>query len=277
MFKQYKDVLGNLGQYSKDVFKHGYVKMLFAHMKTWSKTSWMLIIANFIIQVLLAWQGFGTTSLAQTILGFLGANLSVMCVVGISNKAPIQGWFGATSAICIIASALLAHNFADATIQLGYLIFLDVFCILSPEWNNNVKVHKMGDYKQLKAYIEWVKYLSFFAIVWLISYYAYKNGINDPRPFLDSGTFSIGVTGALMEFNLLREQYIIWTLSSVLTIGLWVQTAMQGDANYALVASYSIFLLNDLWAFFSAKGWFRGDAIKEANETSALTSSPTNK
>lgn len=129
MFEQYKDVLSNFGQYSKDVFKHGYVKMLFAHMKTWSKTSWMLIIANFIIQVLLAWQGFGTTSLAQTILGFLGANLSVMCVVGISNKAPIQGWFGATSAICIIASALLAHNFADATIQLGYLIFLDLFCI----------------------------------------------------------------------------------------------------------------------------------------------------
>lgn len=261
MFSQYKDVLTNFSSYRKDIFKQGYVKMLFAHMKSWSKFSWGIIIANFIIQIILALQGWNTTSLAQTTLGFLGANLSVMCVVGISNKAPIQGWFGATSAICIIASAVLAHNYADATIQLGYLVFLDLFCILSPKWNNNVTVHKMS------SKLDWIKYLVFFAIVWVAGYYLYKGLLGDPRPFLDSGTFAAGVTGALMEFNLLREQYYVWTATSLITIALWLQTAIQGDANYALVASYSIFFLNDMWAFFSKKGWFRGQAVKEANSS----------
>ena len=259
MFNQYKDVLTHFGTYSKNVFRPGYVKMLFTHMKSWSRTGWILIALNFIIQIILAIQGWQSTSVIQTVLGFLGANLSVLCVVGISNKAPIQGWFGAISAICIIASAIIAHNFADATIQLGYLILLDIFCILSPDWNNNVTVHKM------KNAFEWIKYGIFFILVWVASYFLYKNGLSDPRPFLDSGTFSMGVVGALMEFNLLREQYVVWTLSSVLTIGLWLQTAIQGDANYALVASYSIFFLNDMWALFSTKGWFRGNAVKEAD------------
>lgn len=258
MFAQYKDVITHFGTYSKNVFKHGYFKMMVKHMGSWSKFSWGLIIANFAIQIVLAIQGWNNTTLPQTILGFLGANLSVLCVVGISNKAPIQGWFGATSAMCIIASALLAHNYADATIQFGYIIFLDLFCILSPEWNNNVTVKKM------KRVTEWFGYALLFAVTWAGGFWLYKNALNDPRPILDSATFAIGIVGSVMEFNLLREQYIVWTLTSIITLALWLQTAIQGDANFALVASYSVFLLNDLWAFFSKKGWFRGEAKIEA-------------
>lgn len=250
MFEQYKDVFTHLPQYSKNVFRKDYFKWLFGQMKSWGKMSWVLVIGNFIIQLILAAQGWNAVPVSHTIIGFLSANLSVLCVVGISNKAPIQGWFGLTSAIFIATNAFLAHNFADMTLQIFYIIFLDIFCILSPSWNDDVKVHEIGGLKGR------LKYIAFFFVAWGVIYFLYGL-INDPRLFLDSLTLAISLTGAIMEFNLLRQQFIFWILGSVITIALWLQTAIQGDANYALVASYMVFFLNDMYALFSTKGWFR--------------------
>jgi len=251
MFTQYKDVLTHLPEYSHNVFRKDYLSWVIKQMKSWSKFSYYLMGFNLLVQIYLAYEGWGRVSVAQTVLGFIGANLSVATVVGISNRAPVQGWFGATSAIAIAASGLLAGNFADATLQIGYLVFLDAFCILSPKWNNNVHIDKMH------SGTEWIKYIVFFFIAWGASYVFY-GWLHDPRILLDSATLAISVTGSLLEFNCKREQYWIWTISSVITLLLWIQTARMGDANYALVASYSIFFLNDMWAFFSKDGWFRG-------------------
>ena len=249
MFDQYKDVLTYLPQYSKNIFRPGYFSWLVGQMKNWSTFSWYLVAFNFIVQVVLMIQGWTSVPVSHSIIGFLSANLSVLCVVGISNKSAIQGWFGLTSAVFIALNAYLAHNFADMTLQIFYIIFLALFCILSPSWNDNVKVHSMGGVKG------WLKYLLLFVVLWGLIYYLYGL-INDPRLFLDSLTLAISLTAAVMEFNLLRQQYYLWTLGSIITIGLWLQTALQGAANYALVASYLVFLLNDLYAFFGNQGWF---------------------
>lgn len=254
MFAQYKDVLTNLSSYSKNVFRKGYFSWLFKQMTSWSKTSWALIIVSFFIQIVLGLQGLSTFGWGHTTISFLAANLSVLCVVGISNKAPIQGWFGLTSAVFIAINAFISHNFADMTLQIFYILFLDIFCILSPSWNDNVTVHDLGGLKG------WVKYLLFFVVIWGASYVFY-GFFNDPRLFLDSLTLAISLTGAIMEFNLLRQQYYAWMLGSIITIALWFTTALQGDANWALFASYLVFFLNDLIALFSKQGWFRNQKV----------------
>ena len=74
----------------------------------------------------------------------------------------------------------------------------------------------------------------------------------------------MAITGALLELNRKREQYYVFTLASVFTIALWVQTMLQGDGNFALIFSYSVFFLNDMYAFFSENSWFRGEVSKKA-------------
>lgn len=160
MFDQYKDVLTHLPQYSKNIFRPGYFSWLVGQMKNWSTFSWYLVAFNFIVQVVLMIQGWASVPVSHSIISFLSANLSVLCVVGISNKSAIQGWFGLTSAVFIALNAYLAHNFADMTLQIFYIIFLDLFCILSPSWNDNVKVHSMGGVKG------WLKYLLLFVVLW---------------------------------------------------------------------------------------------------------------
>ncbi|KRL07999.1 nicotinamide riboside transporter PnuC [Liquorilactobacillus hordei] len=249
MFSRYADVLSNLSVYSKNVFRKGYFSWLINQCKGWGKFSYGLILFNFVLQVISLLQSFSGSPLLS-VLSFIGGNLSVACVVGISNKSGIQGWLGATSAICIASVGFMAGNFATAWEQIGYLIFLDLFCILDPKWNDNIQAEKF------KNAFEWVKYIVFFVVAWGVIYYLFSL-TSDPRVFLDSMNLAMAITGSLLELNRKREQYFVWTISSVFTIALWTQTMLQGDGNFALIFSYSVFFLNDMYAFFSKKGWFR--------------------
>ena len=74
---------------------------------------------------------------------------------------------------------------------------------------------------------------------------------------MDSLNLAMAITGSLLELNLKREKFFVWTLASLFTIALWFQTMLQGDGNFALIFSYSVFFLNDMYALFSRKGWFR--------------------
>jgi nicotinamide mononucleotide transporter len=121
---------------------------------------------------------------------------------------------------------------------------------LDPKWNDNIQAEKF------EKSSEWLYYALFFAGAWVVFYYLFSM-TNDPRVFLDSLNLAMAVTGSLLELNRKREQYFVWTIASLFTIALWTQTMLQGDGNFSLIFSYSVFFLNDMYAFFSTRGWFR--------------------
>nr|WP_054757339.1 nicotinamide riboside transporter PnuC [Liquorilactobacillus satsumensis] len=250
MFDRYVDVLTNLPKYSKNVFRKNYFSWLFNQCRGWGRFSYGLLIFNFVLQVISLVQSFNAAPL-QSGLSFIGGNLSVACVIGISNRSGIQGWAGAFSAICIASVGFMAGNFATAWEQIGYLLFLDFFCILDPKWNDNIQAEKFENLR------EWLYYIIFFVLAWGGVIYYIFSLTSDPRVFLDSLNLAMAITGSLLELNRKREQYFVWTISSVFTIALWIQTMLQGDGNFALIFSYSVFFLNDMYAFFSTRGWFR--------------------
>lgn len=249
MFDRYRDVLTHLPEYSKNVLRSGYFPWLLSQCRGWGRFSYALLAFNFVLQVISLVQSFAQAPL-QSVVAFIGGNLSVACVIGISNRSGIQGWAGAVSAVCIATTGFMAGNFATAWEQIGYLVFLDLFCILDPKWNNDIKAEKF----EKKS--EWIGYLAFFCAAWAL-FYRLFGMTSDPRVALDSLNLAMAVTGSLLELNRKREQYYVWTISSVFTIALWTQTMIQGDGNFALIFSYGIFFLNDMYAFFSRKGWFK--------------------
>lgn len=139
------------------------------------KFSYALLTFNFVLQVISLVQSISQAPL-QSIIAFIGGNLSVACVIGISNRSGIQGWAGAISAICIATTGFMAGNFATAWEQIGYLLFLDLFCILDPKWNNDIQAEKF------ESWIEWLKYLIFFGAAWAVIYFIFSM-TSDPRVF----------------------------------------------------------------------------------------------
>ncbi|GAJ27000.1 NrdR-regulated deoxyribonucleotide transporter [Liquorilactobacillus sucicola DSM 21376 = JCM 15457] len=256
MFNRYVDVLTNLPSYSKNVFRKGYFSWLLHQCRGWGKFSYGLLVFNLVLQIFSLVQSFDVAPL-QSVISFIGGNLSVACVIGISNRSGIQGWAGAISAVCIASVGFMAGNYATAWEQIGYLLFLDFFCILDPKWNDNIQAEKF------ESWLEWIAYIVFFGFAWAVLYYIFSL-TSDPRVFLDSLNLAMAITGSLLELNRKREQYYVWTISSVFTIALWMQTMIQGDGNFALIFSYSVFFLNDMYAFFSVRGWFRSDTHTRA-------------
>ena len=98
MFDRYKDVLTHLSEYSHNVFRKGYFSWLLNQCRGWGKFSYALLTFNFVLQVISLVQSISQAPL-QSIIAFIGGNLSVACVIGISNRSGIQGWAGAISAI----------------------------------------------------------------------------------------------------------------------------------------------------------------------------------
>lgn len=176
MFDRYKDVLTHLSEYSHNVFRKGYFSWLLNQCRGWGKFSYALLTFNFVLQVISLVQSISQAPL-QSIIAFIGGNLSVACVIGISNRSGIQGWAGAISAICIATTGFMAGNFATAWEQIGYLLFLDLFCILDPKWNNDIQAEKF------ESWIEWLKYLIFFGAAWAVIYFIFSM-TSDPRVFL---------------------------------------------------------------------------------------------
>lgn len=187
MFERYQDVLTHLPEYSRNVFRKGYFKWLLNQCKGWGYFSYFLLAFNFVLQVISLVQSFSQTPV-QSLLAFVGGNLSVACVIGISNLSGIQGWCGAISAICIAATGFMAKNYATAWEQIGYLIFLDIFCILDPKWNDDIQAEK------LESGLEWLKYGLFFVVAWSCTYTIFSF-TNDPRVFLDSLNLAMAITG----------------------------------------------------------------------------------
>ena len=256
MFGRYKNVLTHLPEYSKNVFRKGYWSWLWNQLKGWHKSSYAIMLVNLILQVYIITNTLMSDPsgkmIAAAIFGFIGANLSVCCVLGISNMSGIQGWAGATSALAIMASAALANNWANFTEQIIYLVFLDLFCILDPKWNDNIQAERFAHW------YDWIKYTVFLLVMWGIIYYIF--GLtNDPNLFWDSLTLAVAFTGSLLELNRKAEQYVFWLVGNCTALILWISSASQGTANYALVVSYSLFFINSL---LGANWWFKSSSKK---------------
>lgn len=265
IFSIYKDIWVNRREYSKNVFRKDYFKWLVGQMRNWSKFSWSIVTINALLQVYFLVSPFlagpqTAKQIAVLVLGFFGANLSVLCVVGISNRASIQGWFGLTSVFFIATSAFISGAYATFVEQtIIYMLFLDIPSILHPSWSEKIVPRNFDGWK------DWAKFITFGAVAWGVLYLLFSL-TDDPMLVSDSLALALSVTGVLAMLNRYSNQYYFWLGSNVVSIVVFVQAYMMGTASPALAISYTLFVVNSLYGLVS---WH-----KEANKLKLATKEP---
>ena len=248
MFESYKRVLTNLPEYSKNVFRKGYFKWLLGQVKGWNKILYLICIVNFIMQCAILIPALlnntGAISIVAAIAGFMGANLSVLCVCSISARSALNGFTSITSAMFIITAACISHNWATVAEQLFFMFAMDFWVLLDPMWNKDIKAREFS-----KA-SEWFKYLGIFILAYIVIYFVFSY-TNDPNLIPDSLVLSVSVVASLLEFNRYKEQYVFWLIGNVANCWVWVASWLsQGTATPALLVSYSLFFLNSLTGMY---------------------------
>ena len=165
----------------------------------------------------------------------------------------INGLLGFISAILLIGVASVTGNYSDIIMQSAYIILLDIPIIFSKRWNEGLKPRKMNRAHMLKT-------LGLIAVFWVALYLLDTVVLHSPQAFLDATSAMIGLVGAVLCVKGFRAQYYFWTFQGLMSVALWIQTALHGHAVYVLMLTYMLYLANDVVAFTSSK-WFKQEEV----------------
>lgn len=233
----------------KKLFTFNYYK---EGLTGWSKSSYILLSVGIGIQLITGLllpvlQGNGLTSvgITATIAGIIGFT----CTLAITNTKSINGLLGFVSALLLIGVATATGNYSDIIMQGAYIVLLDIPIIFSKRWNDGLKPRKMSDRHIFNTFI--ITMLFFTALYFLDTIV-----LNSPQAFLDATSATIGLVGAVLCVKGFKAQYFWWTAQGLLSVALWIQTALNGHAVYVLMITYMLYLANDAIAFLDSK-WFK--------------------
>lgn len=219
-------------------------------MSGWSQMSYILLVIGIAIQLYIGLRnGITPLGVTSTIAGIIGFT----CTISITNGRPINGILGFISAIMLIYVASVTKNYSDIIMQLSYIILLDLPILFSHEWSSDFTP------KFLKGkYL--VQAIFTFAIFLTLTYLLDTVILHSPQAILDAVSASIGLTGAILTVRRFRASYYFWFAQGVMSVLLWVQTALNGHAVWVLMATYMLYIANDMIAFFDKKvKWFAKD------------------
>ncbi|WP_416352958.1 nicotinamide riboside transporter PnuC [Agrilactobacillus fermenti] len=200
----------------------------------------------------------------STIAGVLG----MACVHLITSRKWLNGLFGLASAVMIILTAIPNTNYMEIVLQGTYIIMLDLPILLGTEWDKDAKLRHFSDSNKT---IMVIKYAVLTLLVWGIGYLLIANFTNDARPAVDALSTAIGLVATWLCVRRFPEQYYFWFAQGVMSLILWTMTALHsGSGDWALAVTYSIYVANDLIAFFKSN-WFEHRSKVTATTAANLT------
>lgn len=106
------------------------------------------------------------------------------------------------------------------------------------------------------------KQLLFWIIISFVGVFGYGlilKYLNGNFPFFDSFTTVLSVIAAIISVKRYAEQWIIWILVDIVTVGLWYADFVVGNSNIATLLMWSVYLLN---AFLQAVKWYKDSKNK---------------
>lgn len=237
------------------------LSMINKDFKNWTRASYILLGIGVLLQAYMLFQSPITWA---SVLTTLGALCGIITVLMISNKKPSNAIFGILSAVIIIYNAWQHKIFADALLQIGYIIVLDIPVLLV--WTKNQdETGEVTGIRSLKSTLDWLKYFALAALITVVfTYILGWNMIGDKQPFIDSLGFAIGITGGVLCVKRNQSQFVFWALQGVISMVLWFRASMIAGTGLLspLAVMYIFYLLNDIIGWTSYGNTMKEEAAR---------------
>lgn len=225
---------------SRFVNAHYYVNQF----SGWHRSSYILLAVGIVVQLVI---GFSAGVTGMTLTSTLAGIIGFACTVAITNGKPINGLLGFISAALLCYVALHTGNYSDIVMQLAYIALLDLPIIFGVWREFEPKKMRGRDYVSTA-----VLFVVFFALLFAMDTYL----LHSQQAFLDAFSATIGLVGSVLCVRQFRAQYYFWTFQGIMSVALWIQTAIHGHAVWVLMITYMLYLANDVIAFVDSK-WFQ--------------------
>lgn len=228
----------------------------------WTKPSYVLLAIGAILQAYMLCQHTITTASSLTTIG---AMCGIICVLMISNKKASNAIFGILSALIIIYNAWQHKIFADALLQIGYIVVLDIPVLLLWTKEQDDQTGEVTGIQKLSTVMDWAKYFLLAAIVTVVfTFILGLDFIGDKQPFVDSLGFAIGITGGVLCVKRNQSQFVFWGLQGVISMVLWFRASMIAGTGLLspLAVMYVFYLLNDVIGWTSYGHSIKKEAVQ---------------
>jgi nicotinamide mononucleotide transporter len=208
-----------------------------------NKASYMILALGIALETFLVVTG--GASLFSAIAGLLG----IICVLQTSASKKLNWLTGLISSIMIGWIAFTTHNFGIVFQQVLYVFMLDLPIAFSKQWNN-----EQAPATKLKNKLEVFKWIGFYIIIAVANFCITTFLLGGVNNLLNAALFGLSMTAVIGTVLKKKFTYPLWFIGGFLSIAIFGITAITSKSfDFALLVSYSIYLLNDFIALTSKK------------------------
>lgn len=195
--------------------------------------AWLFIACSIITGLSLYW--------GDTLMGIISSTTGVACVV-CTGKGKLSAYlFGLINCVLYAIIAFNAQLYGEFALNATYYIFAQFWGFFT--WKRNIN---QDTYEVKKRNMTW-KQRGLLAAVIAAGSAAFGLVLKlfgGEMPFIDAFTTVASVVAMFISVKMYSEQWYLWVIINIASIGLWVNNVMQGTDNWATLMMWSVYLIN---------------------------------
>ena len=218
-------------------------KPVYMDFSGWKKSEWVWLLAALVV--------VGVGSLQASPLEFTAALTNVLCVILVA-KGRISNYYWGL--IGVVLYAIVSYNqqyYGNMTLNIIY-IFFQFWGVY--EWRKNITdVEQKRDVPVRRLTLLQIAEVSAYVIFGTCLAAGVLFYFDDPAPILDGFTLVASLIAMTLMVKQYSEQWVLWILVNIVSIYMWVIPALHQPGSFAMVAMWSVFLINSLYGAYK---WF---------------------
>lgn len=218
------------------------IKREFTGWKIW-EIVWLTIATAVILGVSIYWKDSAT--------GIVAALTGIWCVI-LTGKGKLSSfWVGTVNTILYAIVAWKARYWGEVMLNLIYYVPMNFVGLYLWSKNMNKDTDEVSKERlSLKGSI--IAYSC--VVLGTVGYGFVLKLLNGTLPFIDSMSTVFSVFAQFLCVKRCMEQWVLWIIVDVVTVGMWIYAFINGTGDMATVLMWSIYLIN---AFIMLFKWMK--------------------
>lgn len=200
---------------------------------------WLLISTILILGLSLYWK--------DSLIGIVAGLTGIWCVVLVAKGRIANYYIGIVN---VIAYAYVAYTWQYyGEVMLNLIYFLPMQFVGLWLWRGKItdKNEVVVKFMTSMQRIGW----SIASVVLIVAYGFILKSMGGNLPFIDSTSTVLSVIAMVLMAFRYMEQWVLWIVVNVASIGLWVWAMSQGGTDIAVLLMWTAYLVNAIYGLYN--------------------------
>lgn len=199
---------------------------------------WLLISTLLILGLSLYWQ--------DNIIGITAGLTGIWCVVLVAKGRITNYYVGIVNVIAYAWVAYTWQYYGEVMLNMLYFLpmqFVGLWLWKSKMTNKEVIVKIMT----AKQRLGWIA----ASIILIFGYGLFLKYLGGNLPFIDSTSTVLSVIAMVLMAFRYMEQWVLWIVVNIASIGLWVWALANGGTDMAVLLMWTAYLVNAIYGLYN--------------------------